>query len=275
MNAPTRPVLRWHGGKWRLAPWIISQFPAHKVYVEPYGGAASVLLQKPPAVTDVWNDLDENVVSLFRVLREQPEALGDLLRLTPFARAEYHTLYAPAEDPLERARRFIARSFMGQSSKGALRKSGFDARINPDGFASRIRCLRALPDELSIIADRFANVIVEQRPATEVFKLYDRLGVLFYVDPPYLSAREKHYTHEMSASDHAALLDVLRGLVGMVVLSGYSGPLYDEALSDWHRIELATYADGARPRTEVLWLNQACRRALDAEREQLGLFPHV
>ncbi|MCM5556300.1 DNA adenine methylase [Pleomorphomonas sp. JP5] len=272
MNTPTRPVLRWHGGKWRLAPWIISHFPPHKVYVEPYGGAASVLLQKQPATTEVWNDLDDSVVSLFRVLREQPKELGDLLRLTPFARVEYSTLYEPTDDPLERARRFIARSFMGQSSKGALRKSGFDTRINPDGFASRIRCLRALPEELPLIAQRFGGVIIEQRPALEVLKLYDRRDVLFYVDPPYLSDREKHYNHEMTCDDHSALLEALCGLAGKVVLSGYPHPAYDRALSDWRRLELAAFTDGARPRTEVLWLNPACCKALDDEREQFEMF---
>lgn len=272
MIAPTRPVLRWHGGKWRLAPWIISHFPAHKVYVEPFGGAASVLLQKPPAITDVWNDLDDSVVLLFRVLREQPEALGDLLRLTPFARAEYSTLYDSTDDPLEQARRFIARSFMGQSSKGALRKSGFDTRVNPDGFASRVRCLRALPEELPLIAERFGGVIIEQRPALEVLKLYDGRDVLFYVDPPYLSDRAKHYNHEMSCDDHATLLEALRGVTGKVVLSGYPHPTYDDALTGWRRLESAAYTDGGRPRTEVLWLNPVCSSALDAERKQFEMF---
>ena len=67
--APTRPVLRYHGGKFRLAPWILTFFPRHTVYVEPFGGAAPVLLQKERLGAECYNDLDGEVVNLFRVLR--------------------------------------------------------------------------------------------------------------------------------------------------------------------------------------------------------------
>lgn len=268
----TRPVLRYHGGKWRLAPWIISHFPAHRVYVEPFGGAGSVLLQKPPAITEIWNDVEDEVVNLFSVLRDHADALARLLALTPFSRAEYCGLYERTDDPLERARRFVCRSFMGQSSKGALRRSGFDSRINPDGFASRLACLRSLPDELPYIAQRFADTIIECRPASDILAQYDRADALFYVDPPYLAQRANHYTHEMDAHAHAMLLEQLTRLTGMVALSGYHSPLYDDSLRHWWSAEKRAFADGARRRTEVLWLNPACAEALDRGRAQ-GVLP--
>ncbi len=107
MNAPTRPVLRWHGGKWRLAPAILPYFPAHRIYVEPFGGAGSMLLRKPRCYAEVYNDLDDEVVNLFRVLRDEGGAarLVGMLRLTPFARAEFMEANGATDDPVERARR--------------------------------------------------------------------------------------------------------------------------------------------------------------------------
>lgn len=115
MSAPTRPVLRWHGGKWRIAPWVIQHFGSHRVYVEPFGGAASVLLRKPRCHAEVYNDLDDMVVNLFRVLQDPAGSsrLLDLLRLTPFSRAEKDLAYEVSADPIEEARRLIVRSFMG------------------------------------------------------------------------------------------------------------------------------------------------------------------
>lgn len=268
MTKPSRPILRWHGGKWRLAPWIIQHMPRHKVYVEPFGGAASVLLQKAPVPTEIWNDLEDGVVNLFTVIREDPEALAHALTLTPYSRAEYHRLYQPTKDRVEAARRFVARSFMGQSSKGALKKSGFDVRINPDGFTGRFNALRAIPAELAVMAARFSQVIIECLPALVMLDRYDRPDTLFYVDPPYLleTRHAAHYNHELTAADHEKLLAALRGLAGMVMLSGYPSPLYDGVLSDWRRLETDAHADGARERTEVLWLNPAAAAALDAER---------
>lgn len=264
-----RPILRWHGGKWKLAPWIISHFPPHKVYIEPFGGAGSVLLQKLPAATEVWNDLEGEVVNLFSVLRNNAPDLARLIYLTPFSRQEYHSLYEAVDDPVERARQFVARSFMGQSSKGALRKSGFDSRINPDGFQSRLSSLRAMPEEFHVIAERFRSVVIESKPAAAIIDQYDRRDALFYVDPPYLADRANHYTHELDEAGHVALLERLRTLAGMAVVSGYRSELYDNALTDWRRVEIDAHADGGVDRTEVVWMNPACVAALDAQHPRL------
>lgn len=288
MNAPSRPVLRWHGGKWRLAPWIISHFPPHRIYVEPFGGAASVLLRKPRAYAEVYNDLDDEVVNLFKVLRDDPTsngyALVDLLIHTPFARSEFERAYEETSDPVERARRLIVRSFMGFGSDGhnAAVKTGFRSASSRSG-TTPAHDWGNYPDVLEIIIKRVRGVVIENRDAVVVMRQHDAPTTLHYVDPPYLpetrsdksrkgGGRYHAYRHELTAEQHADLLMALRGLTGMVVLSGYGSALYETSLADWRRVETQALADGARPRTEVLWLNPACSAALDAREPQGSLF---
>lgn len=280
---PTRPVLRWHGGKWRLAPWIIGHFPKHRIYVEPFGGAASVLIRKPRTYAEIYNDLDDEVVCLFRVLRDEGTAnrLRELLCLTPFARTEFGEAYQPTEDPIERSRRLIIRSFMGFGSNAHAsqhkghRSTGFRANSSRSGTTPATDWAN-YPDAMEALVRRLTGVVVENRNAVAVMLQHDGPQTLHYVDPPYLPETRargnrydlawRMYRHELSRDDHAALLTSLRGLAGMVVLSGYADPLYDEHLSDWRRVETKAFADGARERTEVLWINPACAAALDRER---------
>lgn len=274
MNAaPSRPVLRWHGGKWLLAPWIISHFPKHRVYVEPFGGAGSVLMRKEPSYAEIWNDLDGDVVNLFQVLRsDEAHELVRQIRLTPFSRAEFDGAYETSASPLEKARRLVIRSFMGFGSNGHNRVTGFRANSNRSGTTPAHDWVN-YPDSLSVVIDRLSGVTVESKDAKAVMAQHDGPDTLHYVDPPYVFATRadlsKDYAHELTDGDHAELLVFLRGLAGMVILSGYPSSLYDNALHDWHRIEREALADGAAKRTEVLWINPACSSALDAERMPL------
>ncbi len=273
--APTRPVLRYHGGKWLLAPWIIAHLPPHKTYVEPYGGAASVLIRKARSKAEIYNDLCDDVVNLFRVLRgTRAGELVDRLRLTPFARAEFEAAYETGGDPVDRAVRLVSRSFMGFGSDGhnVAVRTGF--RANSSG--SHTNCAidwMNLPDALALAVERLRGVVIERRPALQVVAAADGPDTLFYVDPPYVpatrSAKSRRgkikyhaYTHEMTDGDHADLLEALCRLEGMVVLSGYPSALYDDALKGWTRRTRTALADGARERTEVLWISPAASRAL-------------
>ena len=267
--APTRPVLRYHGGKWKLAPWIISHFPEHRVYDEPYGGAASVLVRKERAYAEVYNDLHDEVVTLFQVLRSgRKRELVEALRLTPFARTEFEASYDNADDAVEISRRLIVRSFMGFGSDGFNKsvKTGFRSDSNRSG-TTPARDWMNYPNALETIIERLRGVVVENANALDVMRRYDAVDCLHYVDPPYVhhtrSPKQKGgqkyhaYEHEMTDADHAEMLDTLLGLEGMVVLSGYPNALYDDALNGWMRVERAALADGARARTEVLWINPA------------------
>jgi DNA adenine methylase len=276
MSTPTRPVLRYHGGKWRLAPWVLEHFPAHRVYVEPFGGAASVLIQKPRSYAEVYNDLDGELVNLFRVLRDAAtaQALREALALTPFARDEFRLSYEAAGDPVEQARRTVVRSFMGFGSNAHNRATGFRANSHRS-HTTPAHDWGNYPAALDAIIARLRGVTVENRTAVEVIAQHDSPATLVYADPPYpFGTRDggRDYAHEMSDDDHRALAAALHGVDGMVVLSGYPCDLYDgELYADWHRTERRALADGAGERTEVLWLNPACAAALDGERHQLNL----
>lgn len=282
-----RPVLRWHGGKFRLAPWILSFFPPHKCYVEPYGGAGSVLMLKPKLPAEVYNDLEGSVVNVFRVLRdpEQAQRLRELLELTPFARLELKAAYEATDDPVEWARRTIVLSFQGHGSDSVTRgyTTGFRGKLS-NGRAMPSQSWATWPETIPAFTDRLRGVVIEQVKAIRLIRRLDGEGVLFYVDPPYLhstrstkgkgaKSQNRHgYKHEMSIAGHRELLKALKTVKGMVVLSGYPSPHYDRALKGWSRYETETLADGAKKRTEVLWLNPAAQRALDEQNRQLSLF---
>lgn len=271
---PTRPVLRYHGGKWRLAPWIIEHFPPHRVYVEPFGGAASVLLRKPRSYAEVYNDRWADVVNVFRVLRDpvRARALKRLIALTPFARDEFAGIdeasFVATEDMIERARLMIFRSFAGFGSNAhALgRNTGFRNNSHRSGTTPS-GGWRNYPDAIDAFVARLQGVVIENRDAAEVMQQHDSAETLHYVDPPYLHSTRSManvydlkyggYAFEMSDAAHKRLAKVLRGLEGMVVLSGYPSPLYDKLYRGWHRVETVAMADGARERTECLWINPA------------------
>jgi DNA adenine methylase len=259
MTAATRPVLRWHGGKWILAPWIISHFPRHKVYVEPFGGAFSVCLRKPQSYAEVYNDLDGDAVNLFRVLRgPRATELVNLIALTPFARTEFLGSYDDCDDEVERARRLIVRSFMGFGSNGHNRKTGFRANSNRSG-TTPARDWANYPDALARVIERLNGVVIEHRDASEVMLAHDGIETLHYVDPPYIMATRSDdgadYAHELTDDDHRKLCDTLSGLEGMVVLSGYPNAIYGEILEGWQCIKRDAYADNSKPRVECLWVN--------------------
>jgi DNA adenine methylase len=231
------------------------------------------------------------------------------LELTPYARAEFVDANESTGDLIERARHLVVRAFMGfgsnaHSSSPTAKRTGFrsHARVKTDlresaegGYRStsfRANSSRSgttpahdwanYPLSLRLIIERVAGVTIEHRDALEVMEQHDAAETLHYVDPPYLpetrspankyDLKHRMYRHEMTRGDHASLLDFLQGLAGMVILSGYPSTLYDDALPRWKRETMETHADGARPRTEVLWINPAAVEALDRARGMRTLF---
>lgn len=282
-DAPKRPALRYYGGKWKLAPWIISHFPEHKNYVEPCGGAASVLLQKPRSPLETYNDLDGNVVNFFRVLRDKPDELMRQLRLTPYAQDEYMLSLQPCAGDVEQARRFFVMLWMSmqggshESAKGSWRTQ--TNAVHADGGtrwakppAQFIDAVEAVDE----IAQRFRFVQIANKDANEIIATYDNDDALIYFDPPYVSAERsapERYALEWTDADHASAADLLRTCAGYVVVSGYACPLYADLYErhGWERVDTMAQTNSGGKRVESLWLSPRTADAL-ARPAQAALF---
>lgn len=264
-----KPPVPYFGSKARLAGWIVDLLPEHEHYVEPFAGGLSVLLAKRPSRMETVNDLDGELMTFWRILRDRPDELIRACALTPHSRAELEATWEPTSDELELARRIWCRLAQGRS--GTLRKTGWRHYIDPAGSVTSMPgYLDAYRDRLAAAAERLMDVSLECLPAlTLIGKYGSQPKCLLYVDPPYLGTTRpwSNYRIEMRAEvEHRELAAALVDCRATVVLSGYSSPLYDELYAGWHRYEMATTtgnATGDRVRTEVLWSNRPLAAQID------------
>lgn len=237
----------YYGGKFKHLDFLLPLFPSDAIhFVDVFGGSASVLLNLPKKYPiQTYNDLDGNVVNFFRVLRENTTELIYQLKYTPHSREEYmaacEATLGDSMDPIERARLFWVR--ITQSIRPIVR----DEKKHPtwkishtESYGSHTSRINNKFDGLYDIAERLMDVSIENLPAIELIQEYDRDGVLFYCDPPYVhkSRNSKHvYPFEMTDDDHVELHSVLSSCRGRVVLSGYQNELYQELYQDWDCIK--------------------------------------
>lgn len=272
------PLVPYYGGKWRVTPWILQHMPPHRAYVEPFGGVASVLLCKPPAFTEVYNDLNRYVVSLFRVLRTPHlcAELVDRVELTPYSREEYeqawYTKDSPDDSIVDIAWKFIVFAYQGTgatSTSDRTSLSGWENRIYSAGRLScnkdRGRTWAGYPKRLVEAAHRLRSVAVEHRDAFDIIKNYagtPESDTLFYLDPPYLDVKGYPNT-PFTREHHERLIDTVTALDCMVMLSGYDSPLYQDRLKDWTVYRRASTALNNKDTIECLWLNPLAEKNLE------------
>jgi len=277
MTAIKRPILRYHGGKFLLARWIISHFQDHLHYFEAMGGGGSVLIQKARSRYETYNDLWGTVVNVFRVLRdkEMADELERVIRLTPYSREEFTSCgeinISALEDPIEKARLTILRSFAGYGSAATNNKhaTGFRTWPRPRG-SSPAQDWANWPGQIKAFTERLQGVTIENRDYRELLPLYDGENTLVYLDPPYphqtrnMRRGNASYVHEFTNADHIDMAERVHRLKSMVVISGYNCPLYDDLFQGWRKVEKTTMADGGRERIECLWINRAGKNTLFA-----------
>lgn len=254
-------LILYHGGKFRIADKIIRLFPKHSLYIEPFGGAASVLLKKAPAKTEVYNDLCGDLPRLFNIIRSNGDELKELLFYTIYSRDELDLCYDPAEDDLEWARRFIVRTHLAVSTTSLNEKTGFRRSINSIDHCSQAQTFMNVHEMIPFVRHRLRNVIIENTDFKKLLTYYDKPGHLYYLDPPYVdSTRSKSsirrgYKENLSIEDHHLLLQWALNAKAMVCISGYANDLYDDLLQSWRRFEFDSMTDARIKRTEVVWIN--------------------
>lgn len=275
MSDIKRPVLRYHGGKFLLAKWIISHFPPHRIYVEGFGGAGSILMQKERSFAEVYNDKWDTVVNVFQVLRnpESAKELERVLRLTPYSRAEFlRTGEIDLRDvisPIEKARLTIFRSFagFGSASTNNLHATGFRPTCKLNSVP--VHSWATYPDHIAGFTERLKGVVIENIDYRRLIGQHDSPETLFFLDPPYVHETRNMrrgnaaYVHEMTDQDHVDMGAALEGIVGMAIVAGYPSGLYNDVFKDWVRVDRKALADGAAPRVECLWINQAAASKLN------------
>lgn len=258
----------WYGGKFSHLDWLLPLLPKSHHYCEPFAGSGAVLINKEESPVETYNDIDGEVTHFFRILRDKHDELIRAITLTPFSREEY---YRAVNDigvdlsDVERARRFYikarqTRTGLAQTaSLGRWANCKNTSRSGMSGVVSRwLGGIEGLED----IAFRLLRVQIENRPATEIMKLYDSSKTLFYCDPPYLHATRgdsKAYGFEMDEEQHILFAEVANSCVANVAVSGYDHPLMDELFPEGKWVKIygkdRTIHSTKSKRQEVLWVN--------------------
>lgn len=257
-----KSVLKYPGSKWNIAKQLVNLIPEHHSYVEPYFGSGAVLFNKPMSNIETVNDLDSNVVNLFRCIQVDPERLARMVMITPFSREIYDYQFIGKDSTLylsdfQKAVNFLICCWQGHGFRTNGYKVGWKNDVQGREKAYALWNWYRLPEWIIDIAERLRMVQIENRPALEVIKRFDYENVFMYIDPPYLLGTRtgKQYAHEMTDAEHEELLKELLQNKAKIMISGYESEMYNEYLSEWNKVIFDSCAEHGKPRKEVVWMN--------------------
>ncbi|MGC9093942.1 MAG: DNA adenine methylase, partial [Bacteroidota bacterium] len=233
--------INYYGGKSKLVNRLLPLIPPHNIYVEVFGGAANLLFAKEPSRVEVYNDIEENVVNFFSVLRD-PVAFARLYFLamsTPYSRQEFYMArdsFNSEPDNVVRAWKYLITSL--QSYDANLRTWGLGVGFAIQGIAKGPALWMNGLSHLALAFERFRRVQIEHSDFERIFSLYDSQETFFYCDPPYIESERRSlgvYLREMDIEDHKRFLKCVQGIHGKVLISGYENELYNNELASWHK----------------------------------------
>lgn len=253
-------VLRYPGSKWNIARQLVDLIPPHHSYVEPYFGSGAVLFNKPLSAIETVNDLDSDVVNLFRCIQQDSERLARLVMTTPYSREEYDLQFEPdntCASWYQKAAGFLIQCWQGYGFRANGNIVGWRNDVHSRERAYALWNWYRLPDWIIEIAERLRKVQIENRPALEVMKRFNYPNVFMYIDPPYLLGLRngKQYRHEMPDADHEELLQTSLQSRAKIMISGYESEMYNDYLQGWHKEYFISCAEHGKPRKEVVWMN--------------------
>lgn len=210
------PLRGWLGGKYQLANRIIDKIPSHQCYVEPFAGAAWVLFKKPPSKAEVLNDINADVVNLYRCVQHHLDALLDYIAPTLVSRAEFHRLMRTPPDVLtdiQRASRFLY-----------IHRNSFGGKVHRNHFGTGTTRhpkydLETIETELKLARQRLRRCYIECGDYGDIVKRYDRSHTFFYIDPPYYDCEEMYGEGIFSKADFAKLAGLLNQIEGKFIMS--------------------------------------------------------
>ena len=256
----------YYGGKYSHLDFILPLLPEDRAhYCEPFAGSGAVLINRPPAQVETYNDVDSEVSNFFRCLRDNSDDLIRRIALTPFSREEIVRANTSEliADQIERARRFFVRARQTRTGLAQTSSEGRWAHCvltSRAGMAGAVSRWLGSVEGLAEIVQRLQRVQIENAPAIEVIRRYDSRTTLFYCDPPYpheARGDSKAYRFEMTDRQHEELAEVLHEVDGAVAVSGYLCKLMTRLYGDWYRIDAPPHLcnSSKTERVESLWVN--------------------